>query len=76
MSLISFKNKTFTIDDIITFGRYKGEYISDIIKDDPNYLAWCIDSIDWFDVDAYLEELIYESTYWDEDYFQENEEVY
>ena len=27
--------------EIFTFGKYKGENVMDIIKDNPEYIRWC-----------------------------------
>ena len=34
------------------FGKYKGEILKDVLEEDPNYIIWCSDSIDWFDLDT------------------------
>lgn len=41
----------FTKDSILTFGKYKGETVKSIIKDDPDYIAWACDEIEWFELD-------------------------
>lgn len=41
------------LDDIIGFGKYKGEMVEDLIEDDPQYLAWLYEQDqDMFDVDV------------------------
>lgn len=32
------------LDDVMPFGKYKGEQIEDLIEDHPEYLAWCFDN--------------------------------
>lgn len=32
----------------ITFGKYKGDLIDDVIIKDPNYIRWAKDNIDFF----------------------------
>jgi len=41
--------KPYYLYNRIDFGRrHKGELIRDIIEEDPDYLAWCLDNIDGF----------------------------
>lgn len=43
---------------IFTFGQYKGVHYQDVKHDDPSYLLWCHNNIDWFILDENeLEEL-------------------
>jgi hypothetical protein len=41
---------TISRDDILTFGKYKGWKVDDIAAENPGYLIWCIENIDWFKV--------------------------
>lgn len=42
-------------DTILNFGtKHKGETINEIIKNDPQYLLWCVENIDWFILDDEL----------------------
>ncbi len=41
----------FKLDSNLTFGKYKGKTIQDVINDDPDYIAWAADTIEWFDLD-------------------------
>jgi hypothetical protein len=45
------KTKEFSLSDKLTFGKYKGYTIEDVLEDDPNYLEWAIDEIEWFELD-------------------------
>ena len=36
---------------VFTFGIYKGIEYDDVRHDDPNYIIWCNDNIDWFNID-------------------------
>jgi hypothetical protein len=38
----------FTLDDIITFGKYKGKSIHSILHTDPSYLIWAHNNVEWF----------------------------
>ncbi len=41
------------LDDVLAFGKHKGEMIEDLIDDDPSYLAWLYEQDqDMFDVDV------------------------
>lgn len=40
-------NKTIvTFEDVMTFGKYKGELIGDVYDVDASYLAWAIENTD------------------------------
>lgn len=43
--------KEFSLEDKLAFGKYKGYLIEEIIDDDPNYIEWAIDEIEWFKLD-------------------------
>jgi hypothetical protein len=45
------KIKEFSLSDKLTFGKYKGYTIEEILEDDPSYLEWAIDEIEWFELD-------------------------
>jgi len=45
------KTKKFSLSDKLTFGKHKGCTIEEIIEDDPGYLEWAIDEIEWFELD-------------------------
>lgn len=42
--------KVFELDDVITFGKYKGNTIDDVIHDDYGYIEWCLDNLAWFKI--------------------------
>lgn len=56
---------TYDLDTCLLFGKYKGYTIQEIIKKDPEYLAWAIDEIDGFELtneaDIVLDDAIYEA---------------
>lgn len=41
-------------DTELTFGKYKGLTVGEVILYDPQYLLWAIDNLDWFDLDHKL----------------------
>jgi len=34
----------------LTFGKYKGSLLKDVIKRDPVYVEWCLSNISWFKI--------------------------
>lgn len=32
------------LDSILSFGKYKGYQLEDVIEDDPNYIKWLIEN--------------------------------
>ncbi len=32
------------LDSIFTFGKYKGEMLEDVIKDNPSYMEWLVEN--------------------------------
>lgn len=55
------------LTDSITFGKHKGEVIQEIIDDDPDYLAWAIDEIVWFELDDQACQALEQALGWDDD---------
>jgi hypothetical protein len=57
------------LDDILNFGKYKNWTIQEVIDENPDYLAWAIDNIEWFNLDktsnSRLEAAL---SYYDHDY--------
>jgi hypothetical protein len=37
----------FGIDSHFTFGKYKGRTVSSVLKDDPGYIAWANENVEW-----------------------------
>ena len=35
-----------TVDSILTFGKYKGEKLADVMDDDPGYIVWLSENTD------------------------------
>ena len=48
----------FELTSKLTFGRYKGKILRNIIKKDPDYIAWCFDNIKWFDLHTEADEFL------------------
>lgn len=41
-------NREFSPASKITFGKYVGVPLGDVIENDPHYALWCLRNIDWF----------------------------
>lgn len=41
-------------ETVLTFGKYKGESIADILATDPQYLVWLHDNSDFFELNYLL----------------------
>ena len=37
---------------VFTFGKHKNETAKTVLQDDPQYLKWCNDNIEWFKLTA------------------------
>lgn len=42
----------YSLKDILTFGKHKGETVQYAIDDDAQYIDWAFSNIEWFDLDA------------------------
>lgn len=57
---MSFVVPDISIDSyIFTFGKYKGLYLSDIVEDNPEYVLWCLENIEWFKLSPSDEDKVY-----------------
>jgi hypothetical protein len=43
--------KIWGLKDKMGFGKYAELTVEELIKEDPDYLAWAADSVDWFSLD-------------------------
>lgn len=59
------KKHIWGLNDVLSFGKYKGSTIKDVIKEEPSYLIWCQQNVGWFELDEDLllkcEELVEQS---------------
>ena len=46
------KPTIFELHDTITFGKYKGREVIDVIDEDAQYIDWAFSNIEWFDLDS------------------------
>lgn len=42
-----------------TFGKNKGLYLKDVVEEDPNYVIWCMENIEWFKLSPSDEDYVY-----------------
>ncbi len=40
--------KELTLEDIMSFGKYKGQTLMEACVRDRDYIEWCLDKISWF----------------------------
>lgn len=33
---------------VFPFGKHKNEYVEDVLEEDPGYIIWAADNVDWF----------------------------
>lgn len=45
------RKKIFTLDTELNFGQYKGKELWEVLRDDLNYVAWCLETVNWFELD-------------------------
>ena len=51
----------FTCDDELTFGKYRGRTVAWVLREDPQYIQWCVENVTWFDIDPSTEEIMKEA---------------
>jgi len=52
MAILPRKDVTpHTLSSVLTFGKYKGLRVAQVVKVNPEYLRWAVKNIDWFDLD-------------------------
>ena len=45
------------VDNVLTFGKYKGQPVKKIILTHIGYIMWCLSNLDWFKLDSEEQEL-------------------
>jgi uncharacterized protein (DUF3820 family) len=45
-------SEPLSLEDILTFGKYKGETLNDIIKTQPQYVSWLLSNAEWFTING------------------------
>jgi hypothetical protein len=46
------------IDDELWFGKHEGRTVGEVLEDDPVYIQWLADNMDYMDFDAEVLELL------------------
>lgn len=41
----------FKLSDPLTFGKHRGRTLEQVIHGDPQYIRWCLRTIEWFEID-------------------------
>ncbi len=44
-------SKRYSLQDILTFGKYRGKTLRHVLTQDANYIKWCLDNIRNFSMD-------------------------
>ena len=52
------RNSTYTFDTMLTFGKYKGKTIKEVVDINPGYLKWAVSNIEGFNLTPEIVELI------------------
>ena len=64
MSFIEPKEKkVLTKESSMPFGQYKGEDVSWVLENDPQYLYWVWENIEWLEFSIELEEIVTSETF-------------
>ena len=50
--------------DKFTFGKYKGEYVDNIIDTNPDYVRWCLANVSYFTLDEEQQKRLREQPTW------------
>lgn len=40
--------------DILNFGNYKGKRVEDVLFENPEYIIWCDETIEWLKIDRLI----------------------
>lgn len=48
----------YVVGDKLTFGKHDGELIEEVVVDHPTYVDWCLDTIEEFEIDEELHQLL------------------
>lgn len=42
------KKKIYDLDSTLSFGKYHSMPLRFVLASDPEYIMWCLDTLDWF----------------------------
>lgn len=48
----------WVLEDTLSFGKYKGVMLDEVIVEHPTYVTWCLDEIDGFELDEEAMQLL------------------
>ena len=48
------------LDTILHFGKFKGHTVQQVIDEEPSYIVWCADNIEWFDIEPFVYDMAVE----------------
>ena len=54
MARINFNPEIDSANHVMTFGKYRGRSIADVLPEEPGYLCWADDTVEGFDLSARL----------------------
>lgn len=65
-----------SVDEVVTFGKFKGQTWLDVIQKQPSYIEWCDENVDWLEfsydilmeAQESLEDIMYSSRDYDSEY--------
>jgi hypothetical protein len=52
------KTNSFGLRSELTFGKYIGKKLEEVIDEDYKYVRWCLENIEWFDMSEEAEEYL------------------
>lgn len=52
-----------TFEDVLTFGKYKGQTIGEVFDENPQWLEWAMENVEGFDFDEKDKDAIYDAAY-------------
>ncbi len=67
------KNQTLNLKSKLNFGKHKGKTIDEVLEEDPTYIRWCLENIDWFKLSEEDEKEVSE---WTDSWDREMEDYY
>ena len=55
---VTMGSRIHSLDDYLLFGKYKGQRVEDVCVDDPQYIDWCIENIEGFELDEIADQFL------------------
>ena len=57
----------FGLNSKLTFGKHQGKLVKDVIESNASYILWCIESIQWFELDEEADDALDDALYSDDE---------